>query len=116
MGWILDILYHLIFVAICGGFSILVMLIISGIIELITKHSPFPHFEVRHHIEELKEEIAKTEDEAVEKHVKSLLEYFWDERLRARWWMFLFWLIITILTYCLVFVEPIRSFFTERLW
>lgn len=116
MEWILLILWHLVSAAISGAFSMLVMLIVSGIIQLITKHSPLPHFEVRHNIEELKEEIAKTEDEAVEQHVQSLLEYLWDERLRARWWMFLFWLIVTILTYCLVFVEPIRSLVAERLW
>lgn len=100
--WILGILFHLFLLALCGGCSVVNMIIVSGIIYIITKRHLMFEGDYSEDLEEIKKEIPETKDECAKKNLKNLLYFLSYERFKAKCWVFLFWLILTIITYYVV--------------
>ncbi|MHC4791940.1 MAG: hypothetical protein ACYS8Y_10985 [Planctomycetota bacterium] len=93
MEWILVILGHLVFVAISGGFGLLVVVVVGSVFEKITVYirtEPEPSQA------QLKKEIEKIENKDLTHELRLLLA----ERRMCRWWKYFVWLILSGFTYC----------------
>ena len=96
MGWILIILCHLVFFAVCGGCGLLVVVIIEQIFESIVNH---PRIKGEMSKSQLKTEIDIIEEPELQNELQRLLA----ERRMGRWWKILVWLIVTVTVYLTVF-------------
>ena len=102
MDWILIILFHLVFFALCGGCGLLVVVIIGNVFEKITGYlrtQPKPSQA------QLKREIEKIEDSELAYELRLLLA----ERRMGQWWKFLVWLIVSSVLYCWVFWDLFKT-------
>jgi hypothetical protein len=98
MGWILIILFHLVFFfAVCGGVGLLVVCLIGSLFEQL---SGYCRTTAEPNQAQLKREIKKIEDRELAHELELLL----SERRMARWWKFVVWLIVTVALYLYLFV------------
>lgn len=92
MEWILVILGHLVFVAISGGFGLLVVVVVGSVFQQITD---YVRTEPEPSQAQLKKEIEKIENKELAHELRLLLA----ERRMCRWWKFLVWLILSSIAY-----------------
>ncbi len=97
MDWILIILFHLLFFAVCGvGGGLLVVVIIEQIFESIVNH---PRIK-----EEMSESQLKTEIDIIEEpELQYELQRLLAERRMGKWWKILVLLIVAVAVYLTFF-------------
>jgi len=101
MDWILIILCHLLFFAVCGGCGLLVVVVIGSLFEWLSGHV---RTTAKPNQAQLEREIEEIEDRELAYELELLLA----ERRMARWWKIVVWLIATVALYLTVFASLAR--------